>query len=209
MEKYMFLDFDGVIATERATDESGMWGLDSACQILLKLIIAKTKAKIVITSSWRKHTLEETINYLKEKGFMCCEDIVGITIRAYNYLGKEKIHLSIPRGVEIKQWLDTHVIYPWYAYPERNEEFKVYNNDGSFKMMRSQKFTVDYNYLILDDDCDMLLEHKNNFIQTHSTNGISLEDAIKSIKILNNTKNKVLSEEEKKQVIKELEWFRL
>ena len=44
--------------------------------------------------------------------------LIGVTIRAYHYIDqKSKIHLSIPRGVEIKQWQPTDsilVIYSMY-----------------------------------------------------------------------------------------------
>jgi hypothetical protein len=47
---------------------------------------------------------------MKGEGFLFYDKIIGVTIRAYQYLDKtKKIHLSIPRGVEIMQWLDTNV----------------------------------------------------------------------------------------------------
>ena len=180
--RFIFLDIDGVIATPK-TVEHGMWALTPEKQDLLGLIIEKTGAKIVLSSSWRKNSIVDTIEYMKEHGFRFCDDIVGVTIRAYQYLQKG-VHLSIPRGVEIKQWLDTHVIYPWYAYPEQNERYKILNEDGSFKMMRSNKLGIDFCYVILDDDSDMLLEHKDNFIQCDSKEGLTLEKANKAIELL-------------------------
>lgn len=182
---YIFLDIDGVIATHETLDD-GMWGLTPSKQDLLGMILDKTNAKIVLSSSWRKHTLEDTIKYMNERGFRFSDKIVGITIRAYHYIQKGTVHLSIPRGVEIKQWLDIHVIYPWYAYPERHKEFEILKEDGTLKMMRSQKLGVDYNYVILDDDCDMLFEHRNNFIRCESNIGLTLKQANKAIKILTN-----------------------
>jgi HAD domain in Swiss Army Knife RNA repair proteins len=185
MYKYIFLDIDGVIATNK-TVIHGTWGLTPECQDFLGFILEKTDAKIILTSSWRLNTLEDTINYMKEQNFRYCDKLIGITIRAYKYLDKtKKVHLSIPRGVEIKQYIDTHLIYPWYAYPERSKEFEILNEDGSFKQMRSQKLSIDYNYIILDDDTDMLLEQKDHFVNTDSMNGLSIEDAEKAIQILN------------------------
>lgn len=40
------------------------------------------------------------------------------------------------------------------------------------------------NYVILDDDSDMLLSQKKHFIKTHALRGISKRDVIKAIKIL-------------------------
>lgn len=41
-------------------------------------------------------------------------------------------------------------------------------------------------YVILDDDNDMLDSQQNNFIETHEMYGITREDAVKAIRILNN-----------------------
>lgn len=41
------------------------------------------------------------------------------------------------------------------------------------------------NYVILDDDSDMLLSQKKHFIKTHALRGISKRDVEKAIKILN------------------------
>jgi hypothetical protein len=168
MEKYIFLDIDGVIATDESI-EKGIWGLTPRCQELLREIIDKTDAKIVITSSWRKNTLEGTIDYFQSKGFKFCNRIIGITIRAYHYITREeRVHLSIPRGVEIKQWIDTH----------------IHSNNG--KDWAKRQLNKDYTYVILDDDSDMLLEHKDYFIQTDSMKGLQDEDVILAINILNN-----------------------
>ena len=180
--RFIFLDIDGVIATPK-TVEHGMWALTPEKQDLLGMIIEKTGAKIVLSSSWRKHTIEDTIEHMREHGFRFCDEIIGVTIRAYQYLQKG-VHLSIPRGVEIKQWLDTHVIYPWYAYPEQNERYKILNEDGSFKMMRSNKLGIDFSYVILDDDSDMLYEQSKYFICCDSMEGLTLKQANKAIELL-------------------------
>jgi hypothetical protein len=184
IKKYLFLDIDGVIATpEKIID--GMWGLVLEKQDLLGIILEKTDAKIVLSSSWRKHSLDETIDYMNEQGFKYSNKIVGITIRAYHYIQKG-VHLSIPRGVEIKQWLDTHVVYPWYAYPERIDEFKIYNDDGSFKMLRHNVKNIDYKFAIIDDDTDFLLEHKDDFFHTDSYIGLTEEISEQIINKFNN-----------------------
>lgn len=184
MDKYIFLDCDGVIATpERVVD--GRWSLVDSKQFLLGQIIKQTDAKIVLSSSWREDTLEETKNKMQEAGFWFTDLIIGITIRAKRFLDPEKkVHLSIPRGVEIKQWLDINCVCPWIGNPERKEEFSVYTTDGKFVKMRSQELYKDYNYVILDDNGGMLLEQRHHFIQTRHT-GLTGEDTIKAIAILN------------------------
>jgi hypothetical protein len=114
MKKYLFLDVDGVIATGQCIVD-GMWCLDLNKQYMLGEILDKTGASIVLSSSWRLNTVEETKQHMTSKGFLFSDKIVGVTIRAYHHI--KKVHLSIPRGVEIKQWLDTHVIYPCMPRP--------------------------------------------------------------------------------------------
>ncbi len=166
MKKILFLDIDGVLSIP---DFNIGWELNISKQKLLGKIIEKTNCDIVLSSSWRKNTLEETKNYMTLKGFLFSDKIIGITIRAYHYIDKkEKIHLSIPRGVEIKQWLDTN----------------IHSNNG--KDYKFLEYGIDYTYCIVDDDDDMLLEHQNNFIKTNSEKGLTQKNAIKIINILNN-----------------------
>lgn len=160
----IFLDIDGVIATPK-TIKDGMWGLTPEKQDLLEIILKKTNAKIVISSSWRKHNLQDTIEHMNKKGFRFCDKIVGITLRAYHYIEKG-IHLSIPRGVEIKQWIDTN----------------IHSNNG--KDWEQKELGKDWNYIILDDDTDMLLEQKNNFINCDSMEGLTIEQVNKAIELL-------------------------
>ena len=48
---------------------------------------------------------------------------------------------------------------------------------------------IDYEFVIFDDDTDMLLGQKDNFIQTDEENGISDKDIEKAIKILTRNEN--------------------
>lgn len=169
MEKYIFLDIDGVIATPKSIEGiGGEWGIEDSKQEILKKIIDSTGAKIVLSSSWRLHDIQSTIEYMKKEGFWFSDLIIGITIRAYHYIDKkEKIHLSIPRGVEIHQWIDTN----------------IHSDNG--KNWERKKLGVDYQYVILDDDCDMLYIQRNNFIRTNSNIGLTEENCKLAIEILN------------------------
>lgn len=166
MKKILMLDIDGVIATPESIDESGEWNLTRKCQELLGEILDKTNAEIVISSSWRLHTVEDTIEYFKEKGFLYCDKIIGVTIRGYHHI-KKGVHLSIPRGVEIKQWIDAN----------------IHSDNG--KNWDKKEIGKDFNYVILDDDNDMLLEHANHFVNTDSEIGLTMNDVLKAIDILN------------------------
>jgi hypothetical protein len=136
MNKYIFLDIDGVLAIP-----DSLYELDINKQNLLGYILKRTHAKIILTSSWRKHTLEDTKEYLKEKGFIYIDSIIDITIRAYHYIDRtQKIHLSIPRGVEIKQWIDTHI----HSDNGNNFERKIPGKD--------------FQYVIIDDDAEKIIK---------------------------------------------------
>lgn len=168
MDKYIFLDFDGVI-----TNEESHYKLNRVSCDLLGRILKDTDAKIVITSSWRKSTLEDTIKYLNTIShfvpfeFPYSDNIIGQTIRAYHYI--HEIHLGVPRGVEIKQWIDTH----------------IHSNNGRNYILK--KLGKDYQYVILDDDNDMLLEQKDNFIKTDSHKGLNVRNVFDAIQVLNTT----------------------
>ena len=65
MEKYLFIDFDGVLNThnyrsyliENETDTNDEFGclFDPQAVACLKFIVEKTAAKIVISSSWKEY----------------------------------------------------------------------------------------------------------------------------------------------------------
>lgn len=166
--KVIFLDFDGVITTL----ESG-WNLCPKKMKLLGEILQATDAKIVISSSWRRNTLEETLDFIsggsihaKHNPFPFLDNVVGITNRMYAFSYNDPINersgkrpnYLIPRGVEIDRWL------------------KINGHDV-------------YNYVILDDDNDMLYCQRNNFVQTDPYKGLSEENVEQAIKILNENEN--------------------
>ena len=154
--KVIFLDFDGVITTLKSK-----YKLDSDALSLLGKIINSTDAKIVISSSWRQRTLDSTIKALQDTSdfrlngivFPFIDRIVGITDRIYGVAltDKEK-HISLLRGVEIREWLHEH--------PEVT------------------------NYVILDDDSDMLLEQANHFVKTDTYEGLTNKNVEQAIDIL-------------------------
>lgn len=156
MSKVVFLDFDGVITTLKSN-----WNIDNSKVDMVKQICDATGAKIVISSSWRRCTVEKTIEditigeeLIGHNPFPYHEYIVDVTPRMYGLKkGNKEKHYGLCRGVEIDRWLWEH-----------------------------EDVT---NYVILDDDSDMLLYQKKHFIKTHALRGISKRDVEKAIKILN------------------------
>lgn len=169
MEKYIFLDIDGVLATPKSIEGiGGEWKIEDEKQDLLEYIIDSTDAKIVLSSSWRKWDLEQTKEFMTQEGFRFSDLIIGVTIRAYQYIDRtEKIHLSIPRGVEIQQWIDTN----------------IHSDNG--KNWNRKEIGIDYQYVILDDDSDMLYTQRNNFVHTCSVLGLTRRNCADAVRVLN------------------------
>lgn len=161
--KIIFLDFDGVI-----TNLESKYCLNNEKMELVKRICDETNAKIVITSSWRYIDVKNTLKSIEESGrendpFILADYVIDITPRFHFKYNDE--YVNIHRGEEIQYIIDK------YKY-------------------RYKKYSIEQitNYVILDDDTDMLLWHKDHFIKTDTYKGISEADMLKAIEILNNEK---------------------
>ena len=160
--KVIFLDVDGVLNSENFYRKRGapdyrfedeppypLCEFDPESIKLLNQIIEKTKAKIVVSSTWRiGRTVEELKTLFKSVG------IEGDVIDRTDVLRDRKGYDEVVRGTEIKRWQD--------QFPEVE------------------------NYIIIDDDNDMLPEHQKNFIKTSFWTGLTPELVEESITILNN-----------------------
>lgn len=69
------------------------------------------------------------------------------------------------RGVEINSWINNNVDISYHTAKDFTYEFT--------------------DYVILDDDSDMLLWQKDNFVQTNGQRGLTKADVWKAINILN------------------------
>jgi hypothetical protein len=160
--KVIFLDFDGVITTRQSK-----YKLDPEKMALVGRILDATDAKIVISSSWRGGSLEETIKHITDKEhflidgnpFPYPEAVIGVTERmcSFCYPNSDRFY-ELPRGCEIEHYLHQHS-------------------------------EID-SYVIIDDDQDMLLCQADNFVPTAGWLGITEKDVEKAIKILNNSNDK-------------------
>ena len=91
----VFLDLDGVLNSEQSVQQLGTrYRFAKSSVAALNEILHQTKARLVITSSWREGLmLSEIVGYLERDGVMAGR-VVGKT----RSLGKE-------RGLEIDAWL--------------------------------------------------------------------------------------------------------
>jgi hypothetical protein len=164
--RLIFLDIDGVMATDFSAgnrDENHDHMFNPKAVEHLNSIVHKTDCYIVISSSWRKRDLQWIRKVFEERGFKYPDRIVGETMRGYEFVEKAA-HLPIPRGVEIKAWIDLFV---------RKVEGKGFINNA-------------FQYVIIDDDSDMLLEQKDHFVRTDTFKGLTEIESAKVIYIFNN-----------------------
>ena len=131
--KIIFLDFDGVLNSERFMDEQELWDhaqpetmVDANAVKKLNEIIEATQAKVVISSSWRYFLeLDKIVEILNSKGFS--GEVIGRT--KFPWINKPHMMHIQPkvfdtehyrrfrafytnRGHEIQDWLDTNSELP-------------------------------------------------------------------------------------------------
>jgi hypothetical protein len=113
--KVIFLDFDGVITIPPK------WYLQADLIKNVKKIVDETGAKIVVSSSWRMSTIEETIDKMIGRPKRCprnkmlnwfIDNLYDVT---HTYKGL--------RGQEIKDWLNEH---------NDIENYVIIDDDGDF-----------------------------------------------------------------------------
>lgn len=153
---YIFLDIDGVITTANKG-----YQLDLNCVNLITQLINKTNSKVIISSSWKKSTVESTkLALRKQLNLPFIDKIIGITpsLLVYN---PNKINdngccktCDAPRGLEIHDYITNYLN------------------------------ALSDNYLIIDDVDDMMYFQKDNFILTDTFVGFTRKDLQKGLKIL-------------------------
>jgi hypothetical protein len=115
----IFLDFDGVICTNRACLAVGNTGhgfsyLDPIACLLVKSLCEECNAKIVISSSWRLHfdrwamqaILDANCPNLGSKYMWQSEHWWRTATNVYTDF--EEACVTTDRGREIKNWIDNH-----------------------------------------------------------------------------------------------------
>ncbi len=107
-ERLIFLDIDGVLNSAQYFRETDVnrthWSsmIDPLAVKRLNDIVARTGAKVVISSSWRAlHSVDEIRSFLNERGFI--GEVVGRTPTHREYVGDP---LTDDRGHYIQQWIN-------------------------------------------------------------------------------------------------------
>lgn len=126
---------------------------------------------MVVSSTWRHgRTVEDLQALLNQVGFI--GEVIDKTPNIMTKLNVEGSGYTVPRGCEIDWWLE---------------------NKGNFQRINwSQKVQQEYidkakvkNYIILDDDSDMLYGQREHFMKTPNSHGLTKEITEATIKILN------------------------
>jgi hypothetical protein len=158
LRKIIFLDIDGVLNCEDAyksgeckyvefTSENGgknhYQGFCRRSKDLLNRLIDETGAEIIISSTWRRSGIEFMKKVWELEGMS--GEIIGLTTSLRNS------EISIPRGLEIDHFLKNDL------------GFYHINWDQGMQMDRMEKSGIG-NYIIIDDDSDMLYGQRNHFV---------------------------------------------
>lgn len=158
--KYIFLDFDGVLNTgnyyrdlemhgKPTTDNDGVL-FDTRCVSHLNHVLEMTKAKIIVTSSWRffltMEQLKEMWKHRELSGEL--QDITPTNL----IFSSEELH---PKGMEINAWF-------------------------SSKKLEQQHTS----YVIIDDENLFLDSQQSHFVLTNPNTEITNEIAEQVIKLL-------------------------
>lgn len=155
--KIIFLDIDGVLNCEKAYKEGFCkylkWGDENKHEYhqqfyppskeLINRLIVETESKVVISSTWRNSGIERMQKIWQIEGM--AGEIIDITPHLYlDGFG------HLPRGCEIKQWLNSKGFYHINYSEELQQQ---YIKESGIE-----------NYVIIDDDSDMLYQQMNNFV---------------------------------------------
>jgi len=156
--KIIFLDIDGVLNCENAYKNGECqyqgWTWEDGrkdhyqrfcvrSKDLLNKLIDETGAKIIISSTWRMSGIEfmrKVWEFEEMHG-----EIIGITpsLRTNG--------INIPRGMEIKYYLENDLKFQHINWSEEEQQ-KCIDTSGV------------ENYIIIDDDSDMLYGQRNHFV---------------------------------------------
>lgn len=170
--KIIFLDIDGVLNNHLDSDHHEItkegtrrerYFYSTRCVNLLNELISITDAKLVISSTWRlglnTEQMQEVIDDIGVKG-----EVIGITKDLRYLKGNDGTRCNdVFRGNEIMQWL------------KENEEL-IGENHHAYRR-----------YVILDDDSDMLLWQKDNYVNCDPEVGMTSRVVYRAAAILNNS----------------------
>lgn len=180
--KAIFLDIDGVLNTERRAlqahegkcdshDEYGRLFDENALYWLNK-IIDETGAEIVISSSWRNDGLDKLRKMWRKRYSKCYNKMELNPYRHYNKIADVTFSLTTSKYLEQKTLMN-----------QLSEDDRWIRGNQIDVYLKTHPEIE--NFVIIDDDNDMLDFQQKYFINAKDPNGITEELANKAIEILN------------------------
>lgn len=141
----IFLDIDGVIQSPRycvAINETGfLSAFEPAAMSMIRHLLKDSKAKIVISSSWRHGESDATQMMLKQIFRSCGFKLIA---NSFHTDWRTVSIQGMPRGAEIKEWLDRH---------SEVERYLILDDDADMLPEHSA------NFVQTDRQNGMLLQH--------------------------------------------------
>lgn len=181
--KIIFLDIDGVLNCQDAYQAGECryvtWFNDlgeqehysafcSWSKEWLNKLIEETGAKIVISSTWRRSGLDFMKKVWELEGMS--GEIIGVTPSFRSAVDG----YTIPRGCEIEKWLN-------------DAGFKHINWSREKQEKKMESSGIE-NYIIIDDDSDMLYKQRKHFIHVlpppRNTRGFDRDHYVQAMGIL-------------------------
>ena len=171
MKKVIFLDVDGVLNSDRTLYED--ISLEDDLILNLKEIVDKTKAKIILSSSWRLST--EAVATLMDK-----LDKFGLVISGMTCDGVDLDLLEKYEFDATKKYLDTKFDY------DENKQIKITYDRGA-EIFKWLCYHDDCTYVVLDDEIEDIKPYFNEsvIVKTSYKTGLTKEDVKKAVQILN------------------------
>jgi hypothetical protein len=159
LDKIIFLDIDGVLNSEKAYlrgdckyvewewEDGTKEHHQSFCpvsKLYISHLIKITEAKVVISSTWRRSGLD----FMKKVWEI--EEMAGEIIGITPSFRGDADGYTIPRGCEIEKWLEDKGFHHINWSVEKQQDIM-------------EKSGIE-NYIIIDDDSDMLYSQRNHFV---------------------------------------------
>lgn len=163
-KRIIFLDIDGVMASTPYLCTGKGYIERAKCELLNTL--KDIGAEIVISSSWG-YDDGKTEKALRDCGLKL--PIIGYTQHYYEDW--------LCRGNEIEKWIRDNLKGMGTKYWRDDDKTPYYRKHYNEE-------DIDYEYVILDDDCDMLYGQKDNFIKVNEYKGLTRKDINRVRKIL-------------------------
>ena len=158
--KIIFLDIDGVL-NNLYTKETfqGFVFLEDEKILLLKEIIEKTKAEIVLSSTWRKGWILKSENPYSSNEDVCLFEALEEKLAEYDIELMGCTEEIGTRGEEITEWLENH------------------------------KEDVESYVILDDADESEFTGHENHLVTTSIEDGLTMKAVVEAVSILNERKD--------------------